>query len=90
MALPEPKNIRFTYEDYLSWEGPERFELIEGIPYAMASPSPKHQTIVGQLHAFLWLYFASELNTCQPFASPIDIRLDLNKHLIQWFSQTWL
>ncbi len=35
---------RYTYEDYKNWEG--RWELIEGIPYAM-SPSPgwKHQMI---------------------------------------------
>jgi Uma2 family endonuclease len=34
----------YTYKDYCSWEG--RWELIEGIPYAMSpAPSPRHQWI---------------------------------------------
>ena len=42
-ALP-----RYTYEDYKLWEGD--WELIEGVPYAMA-PSPffEHQYIIGRL-----------------------------------------
>lgn len=32
----------YTYDDYCLWEG--RWELIDGIPYAMVpAPSPKHQ-----------------------------------------------
>lgn len=40
---------RYTYADYAQWEG--RWELIEGIPYAM-SPLPvmKHQIISGNIH----------------------------------------
>ena len=39
---------RYTYEDYKLWEGD--WELIEGIPYAMApSPFGKHQRIAGEL-----------------------------------------
>ena len=35
----------YTYKDYCNWEG--RWELIEGIPYAMGpAPSPRHQWIV--------------------------------------------
>ncbi|MEP7141502.1 MAG: Uma2 family endonuclease [Ferruginibacter sp.] len=34
----------YTYEDYCQWEG--RWELIEGIPYAMTpAPIPRHQWI---------------------------------------------
>jgi Uma2 family endonuclease len=34
----------YTYEDYCLWEG--RWELIEGIPYAMSpAPVPRHQWI---------------------------------------------
>jgi Uma2 family endonuclease len=34
----------YTYEEYCKWEG--RWELIEGIPYAMSpAPSPRHQWI---------------------------------------------
>jgi Uma2 family endonuclease len=34
----------YTYEDYCLWEG--RWEIIEGIPYAMSpAPNPRHQWI---------------------------------------------
>jgi len=38
----------YTYEDYKQWEG--RWELIEGIPYAMIPlPRPKHQRISNKI-----------------------------------------
>jgi Uma2 family endonuclease len=38
----------YTYSDYCNWEG--RWELIEGIPYAMSpAPSPRHQWIVANI-----------------------------------------
>ncbi len=38
----------YTYEDFCQWEG--RWELIEGIPYAMSpAPHPKHQWISNNL-----------------------------------------
>jgi Uma2 family endonuclease len=41
---------QYTYEDYLLWEG--RWELIDGIPYAMAPmPVPEHQWIATNLAA---------------------------------------
>lgn len=45
---------QYTYEDYLQWEG--RWELIDGVPYAMAPmPVPEHQSVATNL--------ASELRT---------------------------
>ena len=38
----------YTYEDYCNWEG--RWELIDGIPYAMSpAPIPGHQMIAANL-----------------------------------------
>ncbi|MDQ6844417.1 MAG: Uma2 family endonuclease [Bacteroidota bacterium] len=35
----------YTYEDYCNWEG--RWELIDGIPFAMSpAPTPRHQWLV--------------------------------------------
>lgn len=40
----------YTYNDYMEWEG--RWELIEGIPYAMSpAPIPQHQFIASDLVA---------------------------------------
>lgn len=38
----------YTYEDYCQWEG--RWEVIEGIPYAMSpAPIPKHQLVAAEI-----------------------------------------
>lgn len=38
----------YTYEEYCQWEG--RWELIEGIPYAMSpAPTPRHQKICANI-----------------------------------------
>ena len=42
---------KYTVKDYERWEGD--WELIEGIPYALASPSFKHQRIVGKIFRYL-------------------------------------
>ncbi|MFN2457731.1 MAG: Uma2 family endonuclease [Chitinophagaceae bacterium] len=40
----------YTYEDYCVWEG--RWELIDGIPYAMSPmPRPEHQKIAANVNA---------------------------------------
>ncbi len=34
----------YTYDDYCKWEG--RWEIIDGIPYAMSpAPNPRHQSV---------------------------------------------
>ena len=44
----------YTYEDYVQWEG--KWELIDGIPYAMSpAPVPKHQFIANTLGALFYL-----------------------------------
>jgi Uma2 family endonuclease len=52
LALRKEDLPRYTYTDYTRWEG--RWELIDGVPYAM-SPSPTfaHQRICGDLHVLL-------------------------------------
>ncbi len=42
---------KYTLKDYESWEG--EWELIEGIPYALASPTFEHQRTVGRLFRFI-------------------------------------
>ena len=37
---------RYTYKDYIKWDGEIRYELIDGVPHAMASPSRFHQEIL--------------------------------------------
>ena len=64
---------RYTYNDYLKWEGPQRYQIINGEVFQMASPSVVHQG----LQVELVLQFGSWLKgkPCQVFASPLDVRL---------------
>jgi hypothetical protein len=44
MPIAEKFRPFYTYEDYCQWEG--RWELIEGLPYAMSPlPIPAHQRV---------------------------------------------
>jgi Uma2 family endonuclease len=64
---------RYTYADYLKWEGPERYQLINGEAFMMASPSVEHQGILRDV----FLQFGNWLKgkPCQVFAAPLDVRL---------------
>ena len=59
----------YTYDDYVHWEG--RWEVIEGIPYAMIpSPSPNHQRIGANLVRELSNHFR-KCSGC-PVYQPLD------------------
>ncbi len=53
---------RYTIKDYLKWEGD--WELIEGVPYALASPSFKHQRIVVKIVRYLDEVLEKECPDC--------------------------
>ena len=64
----------FTLEEYLALPENERMEILEGMPYLLASPSVSHQIIA--------LAFASSFREalqgkpCQAFIAPLDVFLD--------------
>ena len=64
---------RYTYADYLEWEGPQRYELFSGEAFQMASPSVAHQALLMglSLRFGAWL----EGKPCRVFAAPLDVRL---------------
>jgi len=65
----------FTYADYKAWElkPGERFELINGVAYAMSAPNTSHQQIVSILTGEFYTYLKGK--TCKVFPSPFDVRL---------------
>lgn len=68
----------YTYEDYKEWE--DRWELIDSIPYSMASASyPKHQRIAfhisKELDKNLNCIFK---NICEVYISPVDWKINEN------------
>ena len=72
MALPA-KEERYTYADYLLWEGPERYELIGGEAIMLAAPSTIHQIISAELMRQLTNYL--EGKKCLAISAPFDVRL---------------
>ena len=72
MALPAKKE-RYTYADYLLWEGPERYELIDGEAVMLSAPSTAHQLVSGELYRQLANYL--EGKKCRVIAAPFDVRL---------------
>jgi Uma2 family endonuclease len=64
---------RYTYADYLEWESPERFQLINGEVFQMASPSVVHQALLGELFSQFYNWLRGK--PCQVFAAPLDVRL---------------
>ena len=66
---------RYTYADYCTWDDGERWELIDGIPYAMApSPSQLHQSLSMDISNQLYNYLKDK--ECKVFAAPFDVRLN--------------
>jgi len=77
MSLPQ-KEYKYTYSDYYSWDDGERWELIDGVPYAMSpAPTRKHQhvsvALLKQLSNFL------ENKSCEVYHAPFDVRLNADE-----------
>jgi Uma2 family endonuclease len=76
MGLKKPTE-KYTYEDYLKWD--DRWELIDGVPYAM-SPSPAlgHQTS-SQKIAFQLL---EELKNCPQCRAVLATDWRIDEHTV--------
>ena len=72
MQIPNEKKI-FSYADYLTWPENERCEIIDGIAYMQAAPSPLHQEISGALFAQFYNYLLGK--PCKVYHSPFCVRL---------------
>lgn len=63
----------YTYDDYKHWEG--KWELINGIPYAMSpAPRPEHQAVATSLASELRIALKKENCTCKVY-QPIDYKI---------------
>ena len=77
MGLPE-KIQYYTYADYCEWDDDERWELIDGIPYAMSGASTTHQRISGNLYLQLANFLKDK--QCEVFHAPYDVRLNAEEY----------
>jgi Uma2 family endonuclease len=74
MALSvQQQDSHFTYADYLGWPETGRWELFDGIAYAMAAPQRIHQEIVFELGRQVGNYLQGK--PCRGYVAPFDVRL---------------
>ena len=65
---------RYTYDDYCSWQDDKRWELIDGVPYAMSAPTVRHQRIAGRLFTKFFIFLDGK--PCEAFIAPLDVILN--------------
>lgn len=67
----EPR--RYTYGDLMQWDDGKRYELYNGQPVALASPSDVHQLVLMELAAQLHDFLKDK--PCKLYPAPFDVRL---------------
>jgi Uma2 family endonuclease len=72
MPLSQEEKI-YTYEDYLNWPEDERCEIIDGIAYMQAAPTPIHQEILMELSRQISNYLSGK--PCKIYPAPFSVRL---------------
>ena len=66
-------SVKFTYDDFLNFpDDGKRHEIIDGEHYVTPSPNTKHQTVLSNLHAFLWMYLKQHA-VGRVFFAPFDV-----------------
>jgi prevent-host-death family protein len=68
-------SVKMSYENFLelSEKSEQRFELIDGVVYNLASPTFNHQRIVGELYVAFYNGFKGK--PCTVMVSPFDVTL---------------
>ncbi|HBE77255.1 MAG TPA: prevent-host-death protein [Firmicutes bacterium] len=66
---------RISYPEYLTLvnSSEQRYELIDGEIYLMASPTLNHQIVVGEIAGHFHNYFKGK--RCRSLTAPLDVRL---------------
>ena len=68
------QGARYTWQDYRAWRGDERWEIVNGVAYAMSrAPSTEHQSVTLRLSSRLERQLAG--TPCRPFIAPTDVKL---------------
>ena len=74
MGLPRRDQVHHTYAEYCRWGDDGRWELIDGVAYAMApAPARRHQEVLLELAR--QVANALQGQPCRVFIAPFDVRL---------------
>lgn len=69
---------RYTWSDYLAWPEGERYELIDGIAYAM-SPAPRRRHQETSRAMFREMDRALGQGGCEVYFAPFDVKLSADE-----------
>ncbi|MCB1639337.1 MAG: Uma2 family endonuclease [Thiothrix sp.] len=64
---------KYTFADYRQWPENERWELLAGLPCAMATLQRIHQKIVFEMGLQMGLFLCGK--SCEAYAAPFSVRL---------------
>ncbi|WP_092335780.1 Uma2 family endonuclease [Desulfosporosinus hippei] len=70
------ENKEYTFRDYLTYPEDERWEIIDGVPFMQASPTPVHQEVLTELVRQMANYLTDK--PCKVFPAPFCVRLPLS------------
>lgn len=74
MALAaETPQKKYSLADLQSWDTQDRYELIDGTPVMLASPTGMHQLIASRLGGQLYNFLRDK--PCEVLYAPLDVRL---------------
>ncbi|MBK8453696.1 MAG: Uma2 family endonuclease [Thiofilum sp.] len=75
MSTAEKLVQTYTYADYQNWSEDERWELINGIAYAMTAPLRIHQSVVFEVGGQIRDYLKAQHAECKAYVAPFAVRL---------------
>lgn len=73
MSEAAEKQRVYTYGDIMEWDDGKRWELYDGVPVALASPTNVHQEVLSAIHYQLYGFLRGK--PCKVYPSPFDVRL---------------
>lgn len=71
--MPMPEENRCTYADLITWDEGERWEIINGYPMMMSSPTSLHSDVSGEIFRQIANYLVGK--KCKVRHAPYDVRL---------------
>jgi Uma2 family endonuclease len=77
----------YTYADYLAWDENERYEIIDGEAYMMATPNRIHQEISGNFYYALRSFL--EKKPCKVYPAPFSVPFSRSSPPLPHPTPTW-
>lgn len=79
-AFGEKKKMSYDEFIKMTENSDQRYELIDGDVYLLASPSYTHQVVISEIYGRMYNWFKGK--KCRPLTSPFDVTLERTKNNI--------